>query len=61
MCEKSLSRGEMWKRGYFSGVYSAIKGGSGEADGEGGSEIVRLEISGDGGSCLMIGGWGLNH
>ena len=32
-----------------------MKGGSGEVDGERGSEIWRVEISGESGSCLILG------
>ena len=55
MGERSSVRGEIWKRGYLSGVKSAMKGGLGEVDEEGGSEIWRVEISGEAGSCLIIG------
>ena len=55
MGEESSLRGGIWKRGYVSGVKSAIKGGSEEVDGEIGSEIWRVEISGENGSSLMLG------
>ena len=43
------------EKGVFIRSIISYEGGSGEVDGERGSEIWRVEISGEGGSCLIIG------